>query len=101
MTRWIWVIFTACAAGFFGSAGWAGTDSIPNYDGRLLRRHAEQSRQARAEELRIERAMRRARLRDQEWHGPTKNLPRHTLSPGEWSAARPGNRAELRHAFRG
>ena len=54
------------AAVFLGvsSAGVLAQDvGRPSYEGRLLRRHEEQTRRALADELRFERARRRARLR--------------------------------------
>jgi hypothetical protein len=63
MQRWIWAILAAGAIVSVNSAAGADDAFAPNYDGRLLRRHQEQLRKARADELRCERARLRARLR--------------------------------------
>ena len=67
MQRWIWAVLAASTIVSMGSPGGAtarGDDAFaPNYDGRLLRRHQEQLRKARADELRCERARIRARMR--------------------------------------
>lgn len=63
MQRWIWTSLTAALLAMTGAAGLADENSAPNYEGRLLRRHEELSRSSRAENLRFERAKRRARER--------------------------------------
>jgi hypothetical protein len=64
MKGWIVAILAAGAVGFAaGSARADDRKSTPNYDGRLLRRHEEKSRQSRIDELRFERARIRARER--------------------------------------
>jgi hypothetical protein len=63
MKRWIGVSLTASLLGIASAHARAQEISAPNYEGRLLRRHEHQSRQARADELRVERAQRRARER--------------------------------------
>jgi hypothetical protein len=63
MQRWIWAILAAGAFVAMGSGVRADETFTPNYDGRLLRRHQEQLRKERAEELRCERARMRARER--------------------------------------
>ena len=63
MQRWIWAIFAAGALGYMGPDAGADERITPNYDGRLLRRHQEQLRKERADELRCERARIRARER--------------------------------------
>jgi hypothetical protein len=55
----------------------ADENSIPNYEGRLLRRHEEQSRKSRSDELRFE----RARLRAQERMAREERYERMGYSP--------------------
>jgi hypothetical protein len=62
MHRWTLAILAAGALGFAASAR-ADENSLPNYEGRLLRRHEELSRKSRADQLRFERARRRAQER--------------------------------------
>jgi hypothetical protein len=63
MQRWIWAILAAGAFVSIGSLALADGKPTPNYDGRLLRRHREQLRKERADELCFERARMRARER--------------------------------------
>jgi hypothetical protein len=63
MKRWIVAILAAGACGFAAPSARADEKPAPNYEGRLLRRHEELSRKARADELRFERARARARER--------------------------------------
>jgi hypothetical protein len=63
MQRWIRANLAAAVFLLAGSTVGAGEAFTPNYDGRLLRRHQEQLRKARADELRWERARMRARAR--------------------------------------
>jgi len=60
MKRAIRVSLTATALCIAAPAATADENSIPNYEGRLLRRHEEQSRKSRADQLRFERARIRA-----------------------------------------
>ncbi len=62
MKRAIRTSLTATVLCIAASALTADENSLPNYEGRLLRRHEEQSRKSRADQLRFE----RARLRAQE-----------------------------------
>ena len=55
----------------------ADENSIPNYEGRLLRRHEEQSRKSRADALRFE----RARIRAQERMAREERYERMGYSP--------------------
>ena len=63
MKRWIWASLTAALMGALADSGRADENSLPNYEGRLLRRHEEQARKNRADQLRFERARIRARRR--------------------------------------
>ena len=63
MQRWIRAILAAGAIVSMSIAAGADEPFAPNYDGRLLRRHQEQLRKARADELCHERARMRARER--------------------------------------
>lgn len=63
MKFWIWANLTAIVVGLASAIAFAGEGADVNYEGRLLRRREEQSRQSRADELRFERARYRARER--------------------------------------
>lgn len=63
MKTLIWASVTATLLGLTGGALFAEETGGAVYAGRLLRRHEEQSRKARSEELRLERAHFRARQR--------------------------------------
>ncbi len=63
MKTLIWAGLTAAILGLSGAAAISGETDGPVYEGRLLRRHEEQTRKARSEELRITRAQFRARQR--------------------------------------
>jgi hypothetical protein len=63
MKTLIWASLTATLLGLSAVAAAGEETGGAVYEGRLLRRHEEQSRKARSEELRLERAHFRARQR--------------------------------------
>lgn len=65
MNRWGWGTVAAVLLAVSSATVLAQDAGRPSYDGRLLRRHEEQTRKALADELRFERARRRARLRNE------------------------------------
>jgi hypothetical protein len=63
MKRWLWMSLTTTLLVVSGGATPADETGGPIYEGRLLRRHEEQSRKTLSEKLRLERAHNRARQR--------------------------------------
>jgi hypothetical protein len=63
MKTLIRVSLTATLLGVWGGVALADETGGPAYEGRLLRRHEEQSRKALSEQLRLDRAHNRARHR--------------------------------------
>jgi hypothetical protein len=63
MKNLIWACLAATLLGMSWGAALAEETGGAIYEGRLLRRHEEQSRKARSEQLRLERAHYRARQR--------------------------------------
>ena len=63
MKRWMWASLTVTLLGVSGGGVLAEETRGPFYEGRLLRRHEEQSRKTLSEQLRLERAHYRARQR--------------------------------------
>jgi len=63
MKRWIWAILATGLLSIAGRAALAEAKPDSSYEGRLARRHEELSRKSRTEQLRLERARRRANER--------------------------------------
>ena len=63
MKKWIWASLTVTLLGVSGGVVLAEETGGAAYEGRLLRRHEEQSRKTLSERLRLERAHYRARQR--------------------------------------